>query len=97
MLLTNENYYSQEANREYLSVSQYKDFMGTYGKVGCEEYALAKLDGTWVENMEDSDALMVGSYVDAHFEGTLDLFKAQHSCMFKRMGALWQSTSRQTR
>ena len=41
MLLTNENYYSQEANREYLSVSQYKYFMGTYGKVGCEEYALA--------------------------------------------------------
>lgn len=88
MLLTNENYYSQEANREYLSVSQYKDFMGTYGKTGCEEYALAKLDGTWVENMEDSDALMVGSYVDAHFEGTLDLFKAQHPCMFKKDGSL---------
>jgi len=79
MLLTSENYYSREANEEYLSVSQYKDFMGTYGKPGCEEYALAKLNGTWVEAMEDSTALMVGSYVDAHFEGTLDLFKAQHS------------------
>ena len=88
MLLTSENYYSQEANREYLSVSQYKDFMGTYGKPGCEEYALAKLNGTWVENMEDSDALMVGSYVDAHFEGTLDVFKAQHPCMFKKDGTL---------
>lgn len=88
MLLTSENYYSREANEEYLSVSQYKDFMGTYGKPGCEEYALAKLDGTWVENMEDSDALMVGSYVDAHFEGTLDLFKAQHPCMFKKDGTL---------
>ena len=88
MLLTSENYFSQEANREYLSVSQYKDFMCTYGKQGCEEYALAKLDGTWVENMEDSDALMVGSYVDAHFEGTLDLFKAQHPCMFKKDGSL---------
>lgn len=43
MLLTSENYYSREANEEYLSVSQYKDFMGTYGKPGCEEYALAKL------------------------------------------------------
>ena len=41
MLLTSENYYSREANEEYLSVSQYKDFMGTYGKPGCEEYALA--------------------------------------------------------
>ena len=29
MLLTSENYYSREANEEYLSVSQYKDFMGT--------------------------------------------------------------------
>jgi len=77
-----------EANREYLSVSQYKDFMGTYGKPGCEEYALAKIDGTWIEDMEDSDALMVGSYVDAHFEGTLDLFKAQHPCMFKKDGGL---------
>ena len=88
MQLTNENYYSKEANEEYLSVSQYKDFMGTYGKRGCEEYALAKIEGTWEENMEDSDALMVGSYVDAHFEGTLDLFKAKHPCMFKKDGDL---------
>lgn len=88
MKLTAENYYSLEANREYISVSQYKDFMGTYGKPGCEEYALAKIDGIWVEDMEDSDALMVGSYVDAHFEGTLNLFKAQHPCMFKKDGGL---------
>lgn len=88
MQLTSENYYSKEANEEYLSVSQYKDFMGTYGKRGCEEYALAKIEGTWEENMEDSDALMVGSYVDAHFEGTLDLFKAKHPCMFKKDGGL---------
>lgn len=88
MILTSENYYSQEANREYLSVSQYKDFAGTLGKPGCEEYALAKLSGDWVEDMEESDALMVGSYVDAHFEGTLNLFKAQHPCMFKKDGEL---------
>lgn len=88
MILTSENYYSNEANREYLSVSQYKDFIGTLGKVGCEAYAMAKLDEEWVEDMEESDALMVGSYVDAHFEGTLDLFKAQHPCMFKKDGGL---------
>jgi hypothetical protein len=73
MILTSENYFSQESNKEYLSVSQYKDFMGTHGKQGCEEYALAKIDGIWVEDMEESDALMVGSYVDAHFEGTLNV------------------------
>lgn len=88
MQLTECNYYSEEANKEYLSVSQYKDFCGTYGKVGCEAYAMAKINGDWVESMEDSDALMVGSYVDASFEGTLDLFKAKHPCMFKKDGSL---------
>ena len=88
MILTSENYFSQEADKAYLSVSQYKNFIGTHGKVGCEAYAIAKLNGTWVEDMEESDALMVGSYVDAHFEGTLDLFKAQHPCMFKKDGSL---------
>ena len=88
MILTSENYFSQEADKAYLSVSQYKNFIGTHGKVGCEAYAIAKLNGTWVEDMEESDALMVGSYVDSHFEGTLDLFKAQHPCMFKKDGSL---------
>lgn len=88
MKLTNENYFSQEASREYISVSQYKDFIGTIGKVACEECAMKKLNGEWVENMEESKALMVGSYVDAHFEGTLDLFKAQHPSMFKMDGKL---------
>lgn len=88
MQLTAENYYGQEANQEYLSVSQYKDFCGTHGKPGCEEYALAKLKGEWVEDMESSTALMVGSYVDSSFEGTLDLFKAKHPSMFKRDGSL---------
>ena len=88
MKLTNDNYYSLEANKEYLSVSQYKDFCGTYGKPGCEEYALAKMNGSWVENMEDSDALMIGSYVDSYFEGTLELFKQEHPCMFKKDGEI---------
>lgn len=88
MQLTSENYYTKEADEEYLSVSQYKMFCGTYGKPGCEAYALAKLHGDWQENMEDSTALMVGSYVDASFEGTLDLFKAKHPVMFKKDGSL---------
>lgn len=88
MMLTSENYYSNEADKEYLSVSQYKNFAGTLGKIGCEAYAMAKLNGELVENMEDSDALMIGSYIDSSFEGTLDLFKAQHPCMFKKDGSL---------
>lgn len=45
MILTPENYYSPEANFEYMSVSQFKDFSGTYGQVGCEARAMAKLRG----------------------------------------------------
>lgn len=88
MILTNENYFSPEASREYLSVSQYKDFIGSMGKVGCEAKAVARLTGEWKENTEDSIALMVGSYVDSHYEGTLDLFKAQHPGIFKKDGTL---------
>ena len=44
MKLTSENYYSQEANKEYMSVSQFKDFAGTYGKMPCEFEALEKLN-----------------------------------------------------
>lgn len=43
MQLTSENYYSQEANQEYMSVSGYKDFAGTYGKMPCEFYGMEKL------------------------------------------------------
>jgi len=61
--LTPENYYSQEANMQYVSVSQYKDFNGTTGKLGCEAYAMAKLRGE-VEEVSTTP-LLVGSYVDA--------------------------------
>lgn len=44
MQLTSENYYSQEANQEYMSVSGYKDFAGTYGKMPCEFYGMEKLN-----------------------------------------------------
>lgn len=84
--LTNENYFSQEANREYLSVSQYKDFVGTLGKTACEAQAIAKLNGEW--ETEKTTALLVGSYVDAHFEGSLDLFKAQNPDIFTQKGTL---------
>ena len=86
MILTAENYYSQEANRTYMSVSQYKDFCGSMGKIPCEAQALAKLRGEW--EMDETTALLVGSYVDAHFEGTLNLFKAQNPEIFTKQGAL---------
>lgn len=86
MQLTNGNYYSQEANREYMSVSQFKDFNGTYGRMACEYSALEKLEGRWED--EKSTALMVGSYVDSYFEGTLEQFKAENSDLFTQKGEL---------
>lgn len=47
MELTAENYYSPEANAEYMSVSQFKSFAGTDGKLACEAEAMAELRGEW--------------------------------------------------
>lgn len=79
--ITNENYYSLESNQEYMSVSQFKDFLE------CEAYALAKIKGEWVD--EKTDALLIGSYVDAYFSGELDQFKQEHPEIFNsRTGEL---------
>lgn len=86
MILTKENYFSKEAEEKYLSVSQYKKFMGSLGKRGCEAEAVAVLKGEW--QTEKTTSLMVGSYVDAHFEGSLDLFKAQNPDIFTKQGTL---------
>lgn len=80
MILNEGNYYSPEANREYMSASQHKAFLR------CEAAALAELNGEY--ERETSTALLIGSYVDAHFSGTLDIFKAQHPEIFKRDGTL---------
>lgn len=85
-MLTNENYFSPENNWRYCGSSQYKDFFGSLGKHGCEAMALAKLHQQW--DTEKTTALLVGSYVDAHFEGSLDLFKSQNPEIFTRSGEL---------
>ena len=84
--LNNSNYYSNDANQEYISVSQYKDFFGTLGYKGCEAQALAKIRGEYKE--EPSTALLVGSYVDSYFEGTLEQFKEEHPEILKKDGTL---------
>ena len=86
MQLTSENYYSQKANREYMSVSQFKDFAGTYGQLACEFTAIEKMEERWEK--EKTTALLVGSYVDSYFEGTLKKFKADNPSLFKKDGGL---------
>ena len=78
--LTSENYYSLEANQEYMSYSQYKEFLD------CEARAMAKIWGGWEE--PPSQAFLVGSYVHAYFEGTLKNFMTEHPEIFKRDGSL---------
>lgn len=80
MKLTNENYFSQEANKEYMSVSQFKAFEK------CEAAAMAELSGEWAA--EKSTALLVGAYVDAYFDGTLDEFKKDNPEIFRKDGGL---------
>lgn len=80
MVLTSENYFSPEMQMAYMGSSQFKAFQK------CEAAALAEIRGEYVR--PSTTALLVGSYVDAHFEGTLPLFKAQHPELFKRDGGL---------
>ena len=84
MILTSENYHSKPMRKKFFGVSQYKDFCGTLGQPGCEAMAVAKMKGEWEEEL--TLPLLIGSYVDAHFEGTLGVFKAQHPQLFKRDG-----------
>ncbi|MCB7320801.1 PD-(D/E)XK nuclease-like domain-containing protein [Lacrimispora sp. 210928-DFI.3.58] len=80
MELTSENYYSQEANEQFFSVSQYKDFMK------CESMAMAKIRGEYQQPM--TRALLVGSFVDAYFEGTLPQFMERNPEIFTRKNEL---------
>lgn len=78
--LNNENYFSAEAQKQYMSVSQFKSFSR------CEAAAFAELTGDYTR--EETIPLLVGSYVDACFEGSIDKFISEHPYIFKRDGTL---------
>ena len=80
MKLTQRNYFSKKASLEYMSVSQFKAFER------CQHSALAEINGKY--EREETTALLVGSYVDLYFEGTLKEFKAAHPDIFKKDGTL---------
>ncbi|MDD3253937.1 MAG: PD-(D/E)XK nuclease-like domain-containing protein [Lachnospiraceae bacterium] len=80
MTLSEENYYGEEANRMFFSVSQYKDF------AKCEAMALAKIRGEYKRPM--TRALLVGSFVDSYFEGTLPQFMQENPELFTRKNEL---------
>lgn len=80
MKLNNENYFSPENNMKYMSVSQFKSFMK------CEAAALAEVKGEY--ERKKTAALLVGSYIDAFFEGALEKFKTDNPCLFTKQGGL---------
>lgn len=90
--LNAQTYYTQEANMRFMSVHQYLDFAGHMGIRGCEERAMAKLSGKWV--VEPNESMVVGSYVDSYFEGTVDNFRFEHPEIFTKDGKLKASFRR---
>lgn len=74
--LTQDNYFSKEANLAYLDCTTFKNLAGTIGKKGCECRALAIAKGEY--NPPKTEALLVGSYVDAYFDNSLDEFKKKN-------------------
>lgn len=79
-MLTAETYFDKENQMKYFGVSQFKAFEK------CEAAAMAEINGEY--EREKTISLLVGSYVDAHFEGTLDLFRAKNPEIFTQKGEL---------
>ena len=80
MELNEENYFSNEARKFYTGSSEIKDFLE------CEACALAKLNSEFEE--EKSKAMMVSSYIDEYFSGTLEKYKAENPDIFTKQGEL---------
>ena len=79
MILTSANYYSTEAAREFWSVSQFKAFNK------CEAAGFAEVFGDY--KREETDSLLIGSYVDAYFSDNLEEFIETHrDVMFSKRG-----------
>lgn len=81
MKLTKDNYFSRPASKEYMSVSQFKRFKD------CPAAAMAEITGAY--EPAKTTALLEGSYIDAHFSGTLAEFLEEHpEVLNKRTGEL---------
>lgn len=78
--ITKDNYYSPEINAAYWSASFIKQMLD------CPARAMAELRGEYVQ--PSTTALLVGSYVDAYFEGRLDEYILEHPEFFKRDGTM---------
>lgn len=69
MTLTKSNYYTPAANMDYWSVSLFKAFDA------CEACGLATARGEY--EREQTESMLLGSYVDAYFSDELDEFMSK--------------------
>lgn len=83
MKLTNRNYYGKKANKEFMSVSQFKDFKK------CEAMAMAKIKGEYLQ--PKTQALFLGSFVDEMLTGTK---KSQIKFVSENYADLFQKNSK---
>ena len=83
MKLNNKNYYSLAANREFMSVSQFKQFQR------CEAMAMAELKGEY--ERPKSKALLLGSFVDEMLTGTK---KSRIKFVYNNFSELFQKSSK---
>ncbi|WP_042165581.1 PD-(D/E)XK nuclease-like domain-containing protein [Paenibacillus gorillae] len=82
MKLNKDNYFSLEANRHYMSVSQFKGFLPSYE--GCEARSMAELSGEY--ERPNKGAFDEGHYIHAWNEGTLADYKADHPEIYSSQG-----------
>lgn len=78
MILTQENYFSKQADLEYFSVSQFKNFKK------CSAKAMHDLE---VDSQEDKQCFLEGKMFESILSGDFDLFKAQHPEIISSRGA----------
>ena len=78
MKINKDNYYSSEADLNTMSVSQYKLWLK------CERQALAKVRGEY--KALETDAFLLGKYVHAFSEGTLEKFKEENPSLYSSQG-----------
>lgn len=84
MELNRTNYFSAEANWHYWSVSQFKAFNR------CEAAGYAESRGNY--ERPETDALLIGSYVDAYFSGDIafdEFCERNQDKMFTKKGELY--------
>lgn len=65
-VITDQNYYSKEADMAYCSSSQYKSFIGCPAIPGCEARAMAEIKGEFVRDV--TQALREGQILDTLWE-----------------------------